>query len=64
MVGNRVSFEILCAVVVTIEHAHHCSVAFDDDVMGQLNASADHVVENDNDRRKTEKNRIQKMIEN
>lgn len=60
MVDNHVSFEILCAAVVTIEHVRHYSVVFDDDVMAQPNASAAHDVENDNDRRKTEIKKKQK----
>lgn len=58
MVDNHVSSEILCAAVVTIEHDRHYSIAFDDDVLVQLNVSAAHDVENGNDRRKTEKNKI------
>lgn len=54
MVDNHVSFENICAAAVTIEHARHYSVVFDDDVMAQPNASAPHDAENDNDRRKTE----------
>lgn len=55
MVDNHVSFEILHAAAVTIEHAHHYPIVFDDDVMVPPNASSAHGVESDNDRRKTRK---------
>lgn len=58
MVDNHVSFEILSAVAATIAHVHRWSIAFDDDVMARLNASAVHDVENDNDHRKTAKNEM------
>lgn len=62
MVDNHVSSVILPAVAVTIVLFRRWSIAFDDDVMAPLNASALHDVENDNDHQKTAK--MKQKIEN